>query len=90
MEIIKKKLCISFLFLTPSVCVCQHVFVHVHIVPKGPEKGTDPLELDFQTAMSCPIWVLGKELRNSVSPDALNLNPQTTLLMSQAIVCGTF
>lgn len=49
--------------------------VHAHIVPKGPEKGTDLLELDFQTAMSCPIWMLGKELRTSVRPDALNLNP---------------
>lgn len=55
--------------------MCQHVFVHVHTVPKGPEKGTDALELDFQTAMSCPTWVLEKKLRSSVRPDTLNLNP---------------
>lgn len=66
---------ISFLFLTLCVYVCQHVFVHVHTVLKGPEKGTDALELDFQTAMSCPTWVLGKKLRSSVRPDTLNLNP---------------
>ena len=46
------------------VCVCVLVLAYaMYVCVSGGQKSVlDPLELEFQVVMSCPMWMLGTEL----------------------------
>lgn len=52
------------------VCVSLDLCVYMSAVPCGGQKEeSDPLELELQAVLSCPVWVLGTELGSSaISP----------------------
>lgn len=45
-------------------CVCAHVCIHDYLhmstgLLRGQYRALDPLEVEFQVAVSYPVWVLG-------------------------------
>jgi hypothetical protein len=54
-------------------CVCLWLYV-IYVYASGkPDEATGPLELELQVVLSCPVLVLGTELRSSArAGSALN------------------
>lgn len=44
------------------ICICLWVYACVSKCLQRPERLTDPLELELQAGMTCPMWVLGNKL----------------------------
>lgn len=49
-----------------SVSACLSLCAYVHVASVEARQGVAPLALVLQVLVSCPIWVLGTELRFSL------------------------